>query len=277
MFFYVSNSSPFVRNFLQKIIISKGSNQKNQSYIMKKGVVSLQANHMFSVILHKSIQTYKRISLCLFLKKNQKNASMTLEAALVLPLFLFALMNVMSLIEVYRLQSNMNMKLHQTAKEMAVIGAAVDMTGKEECIDLVYPYKAKVFAASIGFDEFVMFSRMRTRAWTGYDNETAQKDDKEETVFVTEYGEAYHTTKSCSYLKLSIRAVNLDYVGNLRNANGECYYACEKCGSKCTNTIFVTSYGNRYHSTLGCNGLKRTIKEIPISQAGDRKPCKKCS
>ena len=66
MFFYVSNSSPFVRNFLQKIIISKGLNQKNQSYIMKKVVVSLQANHIFYVIMHKSIQTYKRISFCIF-------------------------------------------------------------------------------------------------------------------------------------------------------------------------------------------------------------------
>lgn len=277
MFFYVSNSSPFVRKFLQKIIISKKSNQKNQKDIKKKGVVSLQTNHIFSVILHKSIQTYKRISLCLFSKDEQKNASMTMEAAFVLPLFLFALMNVMSLIEIYRLQSDMNMKLHQTAKEMAVMGVATDIAGEEECIDLVYPYKAKVFAASIGFDEFMLFSRMRTRAWTGYDNEAAQEDEKEETVFVTEYGEVYHMTKSCSYLKLSIRAVDLKYVGELRNANGECFYACEKCGNKCTNTVFVTGYGNRYHSTLGCSGLKRIIKEIPISQVGSRTPCRKCS
>lgn len=280
MFFYVSKSSPFVRKTLQKIIISKQKayqeNQNNQNHENKKGVVSLQTNHLFSVILHKPIQTCKRISLCFFSKDNQKAASMTVEAALVLPLFLFALMNLMSFIEIYRMQGNMNMKLHQTAKEMAVMRAAVTITDEEECVDLLYPYVAEPFVPIVGFDDFWMFSRMRTRAWTGYDNEAA-KEEAEEIVYVTQYGEVYHSTKSCSYLKLSIRAVDSKLVDELRNADGECFRVCEKCGVSVTNTVFVTSYGNRYHTTLCCEGIKRIVKEIPISQVGSREPCKKCN
>lgn len=279
MFFYVSNSSPFVRFYIQKINHSKKLKQKVYQIIKenRKGVVSLQTDHSFSVILHNSIQACKRISFCLFSKRNSKSASMTIEAAFVLPLFLFAVMNLMSLIEIYRLQSNMNMKLHQTVKEMAVLGTVVDVMGEDECIDLIYPYKAEPYAAMVGFQEFMMFSRMRTRAWTGYDNKVAQPVENEEKVYVTEYGEVYHMTKSCSYLKLSIRAVALDFVEELRNADGSRFYQCEKCGSKCTNTVFVTSYGNCYHATLRCNGLKRTIKEIPLWQVGNRAACKKCS
>ena len=201
---------------------------------------------------------------------------MTLEAALVLPLFLFAVMNLMSFIEIYRLQSNMNMKLHQAAKEMAVTAATLDSLGEDECIDFIYPYQAKPFVAVVGFEEFTMFSRMRTRAWTGYDNESASEAESEEIVYVTQYGEVYHRSKSCSYLKVSIRGVNLALIEELRNANGACYYVCEKCGSKCTNTVFVTTYGNRYHSTLQCSGLKRTIQDIPLSEVGDKEACKKC-
>ena len=47
---------------------------------------------------------------------------MTIEACLVLPLFLFAFLNVISIIELYRLQGNISAAMHDTAKQMAVYG-----------------------------------------------------------------------------------------------------------------------------------------------------------
>ena len=279
MFFYMSNSSPFVRKFLQKIFISIDKKQQaNQMKKQKKGVVSPQADHIFSVILHKSIQACKRISFCFFSKHRTKAASMTVEAALVLPLFMFAIMNLMSFIEIYRLQSNMNMKVHQTVKEMVMLGSAADMVGEDECIDFIYPYQASCYVSDLGFSNFLMYRRMRPRVWSGYDNEseTSAEKQKEEMVYITENGEVYHTSKSCTYLIRSIRAVDLAYVDSLRNASGACYYACESCGASCTNTVFVTAYGNRYHATLQCSSLKRNIVEIPRSKVGGKSACKKC-
>ncbi len=275
MFFYMLNSSPFVRLFKQKTSNSKTKKTYQKKKVKKKGVMTLQTDHSFSVILHNSIQTCRRISFCFFSRKNTQSASMTLEAALVLPFFLFAVLNLMSFIEIYRLQSNWNMKLHQSVKEFAVIGEVIDVTREDECIDLVYPYKVKSFFPMVGFEDFWMYSRMRTRAWTGYDVEKVQPE-QEEIVYITEYGEVYHLTKSCSYLKLSIRAVERDVVEELRNADGACFYSCEECGKECTNTVFVTSYGNRYHATLQCGSLKRKIQEIPLSEVGNRNACKKC-
>ena len=277
MFFYMLKSSPFVRLFIQKINNSKQLKFKTcqNKKVNEKGAMTLQTDHSFSVILHNSIQACRRISFCLFSKRNTKSASMTIEAALVLPLFLFAVMNLMSFIEIYRLQSNWNMTLHQSAKELSIVGESVDIMGEDECIDLICPYKAESYFSIVGFSDFLMFSRMRTRAWTGYDVETGQTQE-EEMVYITEYGEAYHLTKSCSYLRLSIRAVDIKLVEKLRNADGSCFYVCEECGKKCTNTVFVTSYGNRYHATLQCSGLKRTIQEMPLSKVGNRTACKKC-
>lgn len=275
MFFYMLNSSPFVRFFKQKISNSRTKKTYQKKKVNEKGVTTLQTNKSFSVILHNSIQTCRRISFGLFSKRNMQSASMTLEAALVLPLFLFAVLNLMSFIEIYRLQSNWNMTLHQSAKELAVIGGVADKAGEEECIDLLYPYKVEPFVSMVGFSEFWMYSRMRTRAWTGYDVETVYEEE-EDMVYITEHGEVYHLTKSCSYLKLSIRAVDIDFVEGLRNADGACFYACEQCGKQCTNTVFITSYGNRYHATLQCSSLKRKIREIPLSDVGNRNVCKKC-
>lgn len=277
MFFYMLNSSPFVRLFKQKISDTLKAKQKTcqNKKVNEKGAVSLQTDDSFSVILHNSIRACRRISFCLFSRRNTASASMTVEAALVLPLFLFAVVNLMSFIEIYRLQSNWNMTLHQSVKELAIISKAADITEADECIDLICPYKAEAYFSMVGFSDFWMFSRMRTRAWTGYQVEKEHAED-EEMVYITEYGEVYHLTKSCSYLRLSIRAVAIEVVEELRNAAGGCFYACEECGEKCTNTVFVTSYGTRYHATLQCSGLKRTIQEIPLSEAGGRTACKKC-
>ena len=50
------------------------------------------------------------------------NASMTVEAALVLPLFLFFLIDIMSAINMIGLQSRLNAALHQTGNQMAIAG-----------------------------------------------------------------------------------------------------------------------------------------------------------
>ena len=111
------------------------------------------------------------------------------------------------------------------------------------------------------------------RVWTGRKHEKAEE---EELVYITENGKVYHTMLSCTHLSLSIRDVPLERVGTLRNSSGAIYYPCERCGGNAA-TVYLTTYGDRYHSEKTCPGLKRTIESIPISEAGDRTLCKTCA
>ena len=254
------------------------------------------------------------------LKRRRFNASMTVEAAFVLPFFLFAFLNIISVVEIYRLQSNMSAAMHSTAKQMAAHGyeyeavpsAALTLfasgkvknilkdeyfetspvikdygsinwmwskiMGEDDCIDLVAVYQVKPASDIMGFCKFRMYNRMRTRSWTGYDNADNRlfENSKEEIVYITEHGEVYHRSRSCTHIKLSIDAVDMSFLKNARNAGGEKYYPCENCGNTNKSTVFITDYGNRYHSTLRCSGLKRTVKAVPISQVGGRGACSKC-
>ncbi len=251
-------------------------------------------------------------------------ASMTVEACFVLPFFLFAFLNVVSIVELYRLQGNMSLAMHETAKQMAVAGyeykelegdsdalftylyAAAKVRAKlgtdyldsaplangagsiswlrssvmcgDDIIDLAASYRIAPPAAVVGYPERVLYSRMRTRAWTGYDNAGSGTGEMgaDEIVYITPNGTVYHRSRACSYLKLSILAVDMDFLDSRRNQDGEKYYACEKCGSAGGNTVYITNYGNRYHTTLGCSKLMRTILAIPISQVGGRGACSKC-
>lgn len=208
--------------------------------------------------------TGKRMPLCL-------RASMTVEAAFVLPMFLFALLNLISIIEIYRQQSNVSATLYAQAKQMAVYS-------QQEYIDLSQEYEVEPLVGIMGFARFGMYNRMRTKTWTGYDNTAAGKDglSEEMLVYVTPNGMVYHMSPACSYLRLSIKPVEINAVEGMRNCDGAKYYACESCATEEKNVVFITDYGNRYHITLSCNGLKRTVQQVPISQVGNRTRCSKC-
>lgn len=287
--------------------------------------------HMFTKASGK-----KRVSFCLSktLRERRKHdaflhqASMTVEAAFVLPFFMFAFLNIISILEIYRVQSNISAAVHMASKEMAAgayeykavfkgdagkleslglsYGYASGRVGKilgkkylnsspikggalgiawhhssvlekDDCIDLIASYTVKPPVAAVGFGGFDMYNRAFVRAWTGYDNAAESGAGDEELVYITPDGTVYHQSIACAYLKLSIAAAGKADLENIRNNSGAKYYSCEECGSKERSKVYITTYGARYHSSLQCSKLKRTILAVPLSETGGRKACAKCS
>ena len=115
------------------------------------------------------------------------------------------------------------------------------------------------------------------RKWTGWygDSET---DSDDCWVYVTETGKVYHRYSACTYLALSVSMVSYGDLAQLRNKNGEKYYECERCAEKNSNLdkVYITEQGKRYHSDLNCSGIKRTVRMIRLSEAGERRPCSRC-
>lgn len=134
-------------------------------------------------------------------------------------------------------------------------------------------------AADTGLFEFI---RPDGRTDEGEGMERICKDGffetDEETVYVTETGVVYHRDYHCNYLELSIRMVTADSIDGLRNKEQGKYYPCEHCAEKGTQKgVYITDYGNRYHNSLNCSGLKRTIYAVPLSEASvGRGACTKC-
>ena len=131
----------------------------------------------------------------------------------------------------------------------------------------------------MGFDKGVTLVSCRARKWTGYDVMKAPVDNEEkEWVYITPSGNAYHKNPNCSYLNPQIYSAVTASIGEYRNASGERYRQCESCKDiTLTGICFYTEYGNRYHSTLKCSGLKRTIYSVMLSEVEGRHLCGKCS
>lgn len=328
-------------SFLHTLVMAQQKNMKSELIIEVK-TASLRANVKNLMTHSKEISSliFKKISLKRMLRKMSSSTfkracitgSMTVEAALVMPFFLFGVVNMLSFAEIIRVQSHIQKAMYETGKELTVYGYAYDKledqvhleTGmlvseilsntavkarisslagvryldhsmikgrsggiwyfrseimeEDDMIDLIARYQMTPFFKITGFRDIFMLNRCRMHAWTGYDNtRTVETEDGEQIVYITETGRVYHLTRSCSHLKLTIRAVAYTDVEEQRNEGGGRYRPCEKCGSKSHGSmVYVTSDGDRYHTSLGCSGLKRTILEIPLSQVGERGSCSRC-
>ncbi len=211
-----------------------------------------------------------------------------------LPIFLFAMLSVMYLTDAVRISAENTAGLSEQAytyakyaylgnkvADMGGLSAAVDIiNGGDDIIDLVQRYTIDVPFDLLDTYDPDIIDRVRVRAFTGYDNAkhgTLSDKPPDELVYVTEYGSVYHRSLGCSHLRLNIRSVDSSRISSERANDGSKYYPCEHCASKggTPAVLYITDDGNRYHSTLSCSNLKRTIREVPLSEVS-LPPCSEC-
>ena len=114
---------------------------------------------------------------------------------------------------------------------------------------------------------------IKQRAYIGEGENHGRKecDNKDKYVYVTDNRDVYHESRACTHLTLSI------HTASRKTAKSKGYTACEFCGNKCTETVFVTDEGRRYHSDKNCSGLKRTVYRVKLSETGGLPGCSRCA
>lgn len=148
---------------------------------------------------------------------------------------------------------------------------------EDDKVDIIALYEVSGLFRFNGMKGIPMYSRFYGHVWNGYDVENQRNAEAGEIyVFITENGTVYHRNRNCTYLNPSVKVVYFDDLKEKRNENGAIYYACERCGNANPTVVYITDQGTRYHTSLECSGLKRTIYSIPLSEVGGRSPCSKC-
>ena len=239
--------------------------------------------------------------------------SMTVEAAMTVPLFFLAVVSLLYLLEGMAIQTAIRSGLQYAGKKAAEDSAfasvlsptsiendVIHAIGAErlersivvggstgiECgrskmsmqtgigdIEAVYHIRIPVPVFRVPSIE--RKEKMRIKAWNGYEK-AGFGTEQEETVYVTETGIVYHKDYHCTHLELSIRMISRSEVGKIRNQSGGMYHSCEYCGKKMKDAVYITETGNRYHSSLSCSGLKRTVYAVPLSEVVGKGVCSRC-
>ena len=252
-------------------------------------------------------------------------ATLTVEAAVVLPLFLLAMVAALQYGAVMETAVRFGTSLSETGKQMAAAAYATRFGGDldlapeiavkalsatyakqrlisqakdvsavknmnlllstfledDDTIDLVLTYRIRSPVSLIKLPGSFFLQRARVRAWTGRETQEdgGEEGEGEESacVYVTETGTVYHDDPNCTHLKLSIREVDVSELAYLRNNSGGKYHNCERCGGEAVDgKVYITSEGDRCHSSLSCSGLKRTVRQVPKDELGDMRACSKC-
>lgn len=138
-------------------------------------------------------------------------------------------------------------------------------------------YEVKLPFAHLGIASPRFEEKMRFKGWTGYVKDGLQENMDVEMVFITPSGTVYHRSRDCSYLNPSIKSIGTDEIEGLRNKDGSKYYPCEDCGAAhAGGQVCVTDYGEKYHTSKNCSAIKRKIYEVPITSVKGRRECSKC-
>lgn len=252
-------------------------------------------------------------------------ASLTVEAAVAVPLFLFFMISALQYGNAMETAVKFGAALCDTGKTMAIAAYAQKYGGelgevpeiavtalsavyaqnkvtaqagstaavksinmlqssflqKDQTVDLVLSYQIRSPVGLVRLPGNFFLQRARIRAWTGrtIPGDSAGEEDgsgQEGMVYVTATGSVYHEDADCTHLKLSIRTVDASQLQTLRNAGGGIYHACERCNATPDKAVYITREGNRYHSTLGCSGLKRTVRQVSREEAASMRACSKC-
>ena len=216
-----------------------------------------------------------------------RKGSMTVETALILPMFLLAVFTLLSFIDVMKMTIEQQMQQQEFLRNAAVSAPFLEtiVQGREgDCIRMNYVYAQTLPIGGFGYKKVLVRQRNTVHIFNGYDDSRGDTIGEQSVyVYVTKRGTVYHRKRTCSALQISVRQVPGSRVAKERNADCKIYRKCKRCtrgytGSElAASSLFVTDYGVKYHVRANCPELTRTVKVIKIDQAGARSACKICS
>ena len=209
-------------------------------------------------------------------------ASLTVECAGVLPIFFIACLTVISFMHAIRIQSEENLRLSNKARRMAVAAAVAGERADGKWIDIAKTYTFEYPFPDFGIPKLRIALRARVYPFVGSsDGVSGYGPDGEnsgnETVYVTDNREVYHTHADCSHLDLTIIKTDLAGVKNLRNAYGRKYKKCKGFPRGYKGPVYVTAKGDFYYPSTEFGSLTRHVHISKRSEHPDLCECKRCA
>ncbi len=211
-------------------------------------------------------------------------ASLSVEASLVIPIFIFAILQLLTMFDAIQAYSEYAVKLAQVGESISVnqhqlftndlilgqyLNAKLQIPSANYWGSHVDQEKQSLtLSCTYGVGTLLeQEHHYYLKLWTGYDKESAESI---EYVYITETGTVFHREAACSYLRISIFA--LPYEEALAYSN---HRLCQVCETE-SGQYYVTRSGERFHTELSCSALKRTVFMIEITEIGGKQPCQRC-
>lgn len=271
-----------------------------------------------------------------FTSQKYLNASITVEAAFVLPLFVFLSLAILAPMQWLDTQRKVQTAVEQFAEKLSQYAYVMDRGIEEDietekelrtvfsnvaagawlmqqvndyvdhvliensevpdengdvCFVLSYREEIPIFSNTIG--DVSMHVAAKRRCWLGLDGKLKcmkandkNTDESQEMVYVARNMGRYHRYIDCYHISSSFQAVMVQELETRRSLDGRIYYACEQCCGKesvkkeytdTQNIVYITEWGNRYHSHTGCAALTNYVRKVPLAEVEYLGECSVCA
>ena len=251
-----------------------------------------------------------------FKERNSSKGSITIEASIVLPVFMLFVLALIYMLRAISVQSVIYEAGTETAEYFAEYAYLQDSVDIPELIDHVLVYKkfsdylddkklveeyvsggvkgitfiGSSFSGEDGnirlritfclkaSTAFGSFKKPKSfvitqKCYLGYDKSECKKDlsDDDIYVYLADNSAVYHKSSGCTYLRMNVTQLTRTAAENRR------IRPCEYCGRKAGGTVYITEYGERYHGSRSCSRIRRNIRTVRLSEVKGRMPaCSKC-
>ena len=193
----------------------------------------------------------------------RKKGSITVEAAMAVPIFFFATLTLVLLLELLSVQTAVRSGLQEAGKKLAVqaveVPAVIPSNLEHDVVNSIgaerlersiveggssgincnqsylspftgigeiqASYQVRIPVPGFSIAPISYKETMRIKAWTGYEAGGFGEED-DQIVYVTDTGVVYHKNPHCTHLDLSIHAAASSELNSLRNESGGKYHAC---------------------------------------------------
>lgn len=200
-----------------------------------------------------------------------KKGSLTLEASLLVPVFLFAIISLLSFTEILRVQMKINSSLQQTAKELSVYAYADKKNLQADVLNKTDNSEIGSFLSGISISETYVRSRLVKDLTSEYLQASPVKGSGNLSFVDSKFMEKDRIELRCVYpvtpfFALSDKAgfltestavarafTGYDNTSNYANAKKEKY-------------VYITETGRVYHQSRSCHYLDLSIQQTKKDQ-----------
>ena len=209
-----------------------------------------------------------------FIERTSVSGSMTVEAAIVLPLFLFFFINLSSSLEMIRLYGKLEYALHRTGNEICLYGTFLEDDASSSILSQAYSlYRIR---STLG-EEYLSSSPL-----SGGANGLIPLGSRIGTGDIVDLRISYSVSTPIKYIGIAPLAMTGRFYGHLWNG-----YEIEPKEESTDGEVivYITADSEVYHTTSDCTYLKLSTRAINRDELDDSRnsgggryyPCEICA
>ena len=242
-------------------------------------------------------------------RRSRLRASLTVEAALVLPLFLFVLLLLALPFRMMTAERQVQRAAEEVSARAAALAALQDEASAQytaslgeqalvrdpnvsalsaerssflsdgETVSVVLDYRYQIPVPLFRLPSLSCSCTATRRAWIGETDPENRLSETaaDELVYIGKNSTRYHKSAHCHYLSNALSALSVEAAKNARNAGGGRYHACPVCARAVTaGTVYIMPSGSAYHRDPACRAIRAYVRAVRLSEVRSLGPCSYC-